>query len=116
MALDPLLVGIGSPSDLVSDWTAWRERLQALAETAGREKFLAEQLAHNERLDQRRAQLLRSYRQQEQAIDGIAIENIREARRRDLAQRRNTDLTDLEARRTLVPDLKLMQLAWVEAA
>lgn len=42
------------------------------------------------------------------------FKNIREARRRDLAQRRNTDLRRPEARRTLVPDLKLMQLAWVK--
>jgi superfamily II DNA or RNA helicase len=116
MALDPLAVNAGSLSGSIPDRVPWRDRLQALAETAGREKFLAEQLAHNDRLDQRRAQLVRSYRQQEQAIDGIAIENIREARRRDLAKRRTADLDALGARRTLVPDLKLLQLAWVETA
>lgn len=115
LTLDPLTAQAAPHTARLPDLEPIRVRLGELAENAGREKFLAEQLAHNERLDQRRAQLLRSFRQQEHAVDAIAIDNIREARRRDLAQRRDAELGALETRRALVPDLKLVQLAWIES-
>lgn len=113
--LAPLAFQPGSLSPDLPDLSTIREKLDDLAQEAGRERFLADQLAHNERLDRRRELLERSYRAQERALESIGIENIREARRRDLLQRRTEDLARLERQRTLIPDLKLVQLAWIES-
>jgi hypothetical protein len=112
--LDPLQFQPGSMQADLPDLAPFAAKLENLAQTAGREKFLAEQVAHNERLDRRRELLLRSFQQQERALNAIAIENIREGRRRELLRRRQEELSAIEQQRTLIPDLKLVQLAWVE--
>jgi superfamily II DNA or RNA helicase len=114
LALDPLQFQPGPMQVNLPDLAPFQNKLDELSQTAGREKFLAEQVAHNERLDRRRELLLRSFQQQERALNAIAIENIREGRRRELLRRRQTELQGLEQQRTLIPDLKLVQLAWLE--
>lgn len=114
LALDPLQFQPGPMQVNLPDLAPFQEKLDELAQAAGREQFLAEQLAQNERLDRRRELLLRSFQQQERALNAIAIENIREGRRRELLRRRQTELNAVEQQRSLIPDLKLVQLAWVE--
>ena len=60
-----------------------------------------------------RAKMERYYRQQEGAVPQIAIENIRQAKQRELLERRYNDLAALDRRLTLVPDLTLMGVASV---
>ncbi|MCB0031178.1 MAG: hypothetical protein KDE28_24880, partial [Anaerolineales bacterium] len=115
LALNPLQFQPGPMQAKLPDLAPFQEKLDDLSQTAGREQFLAEQLAQNERLDRRRDLLLRSFQQQERALSSIAIENIREGRRRDLLRRRQEELAALEQQRSLIPDLKLVQLAWVES-
>ena len=55
----------------------------------------------------------RYYQQQETAVSQIAIENIRQAKQRELLQRRRDDLDALDRRTTLVPDLALVGMAVV---
>ena len=114
LALDPLQFQPGPIQVNLPDLAPFQEKLDELAQAAGREQFLAEQLAQNERLDRRRDLLLRSFQQQERALNAIAIENIRAGRRRDLLRRRANELAAVEQQRTLIPDLKLVQLAWIE--
>lgn len=114
LALDPLQFQPGPMQINLPDMAPFQNKLDELAQTAGREKFLAEQVSHNERLDRRRELLLRSFQQQERALNAIAIENIREGRRRELLRLRQAELTALEQQRILIPDLKLVQLARVE--
>ncbi|PVE35242.1 hypothetical protein DC030_14630 [Enterococcus faecalis] len=116
LALDPLQFQPGSMQTDLPDLVPFEAKLDDLAQTAGREKFLAEQVAHNERLDRRREMLIRSFQQQERALNAIAIDNIREGRRRELLRRRQEELNALEQQRSLIPDLKLVQLAWVDTA
>jgi hypothetical protein len=96
------------------DLVPFEAKLHDLAQTVRREKFLVEQVAHNERLDRRREMLLRSFQHQERALNAIAIENIREGHRRELLRRRQEELTALEQLRGLIPDLIMVQLAWIE--
>ena len=60
-----------------------------------------------------RAKMERYYRQQESAVAQIAIENIRQAKQRELLERRHTDLSALDRRLTLVPDLAVVGMALV---
>lgn len=115
LKLDPLVFQAGAATSGLPDLGHLRDQLERLAQAIGRERFMADQLAHNERLDRRRELLERSYRAQERALESIGIENIREARRRDLLRRRVDDLARLEGQRTLIPDLQLVQLAWIES-
>ena len=57
--------------------------------------------------------LERYYRQQEWAVRQIAIDNIRQAKERELFERRRVDLNALNTRSSLVPDLSLIALAWI---
>ncbi len=52
--------------------------------------------------------------QQEIAISQIAIENIRQAKLRELLERRRADLDALDRRQTLVPELELVGVAVVK--
>lgn len=56
----------------------------------------------------------RDYRQQESAVAAIAVDNIRQAKQRELLERRREDLAKLEQRLTLVPDLSLIGVALVQ--
>lgn len=114
LALNPLQFEPGSMRGNLPEMAAFQTQLDEMAQTSGREKFLTEQLAHNEQLERRRELLVRSFHHQEQALAAIAIENIREGRRRDLLRRRSEELAALEQQRSLIPDLQLVQLAWVE--
>jgi hypothetical protein len=83
------------------------------AETQAADRFSEAQLEHAERLTAEREKIERYYRQQESAVAGIAIDNIRQAKQRELLERRRTDLTALDRRLTLVPDLALVGMAVV---
>jgi hypothetical protein len=45
------------------------------------------------------------------AVSQIAIENIRQAKQRELLEHRSADLTALDRRETLVPDLVVVGMA-----
>jgi hypothetical protein len=47
-------------------------------------------------------------------VDGIAIDNIRQAQQRELLERRREDLAKLKQRLTLVPNLSLSGVALVQ--
>jgi hypothetical protein len=71
------------------------------------------QLAHAERLTAEREKIERYYRQQECAVAGMAIDNIRQAKGCELLERRRVDLAALDHRLTLVPDLTLVGMVVV---
>jgi hypothetical protein len=77
------------------------------------DRFSEAQLAHAERLAAEREKIERYYRQQESAVAGIAINNIRQAKQRELLGCRQADLAALDHRLTLVPDLALVGAAVV---
>ena len=113
LALTPEQVEIGYlPSD--TDLRALRDEAQRLAEAQAADRFSELQLEHAERLAAEREKLERYYRQQEQAVAGIAIDNIRQAKQRELLDRRHADLNELDKRLTVVPDLVGLGLAVVE--
>ena len=87
-----------------------------MAEAQAADRFSELQLEHAERLAAERAKLERYYRQQEQAVAGIAIENIRQAKQREVLERRRTDLDRLNRCQTLVPDIALVGLSMLEHA
>jgi len=62
-------------------------------------------------LNEQREKLERYYRQQESAVGEIAIENIRQAKLRELLERRRADLAALEWQAVLVPELTLVGMA-----
>src|SRR5690606_38877652 len=69
--LDPLKVQAARSVAPLPELGPLHTRLEELAQVRGRERFLAEQLAHNERLDRRRTILERSYHIQERALEAI---------------------------------------------
>ncbi|MCB0191467.1 MAG: DEAD/DEAH box helicase family protein [Anaerolineae bacterium] len=85
-----------------------------LAEAQAGDRFSETQLAHAEKLTTQRSNIERYYKQQEIAVSQIAIENIRQAKHRELLERRHNDLTALDRRQTLVPELSLVGLAVVQ--
>jgi len=104
--VEPALVpanGLGLP--------ALQVQARQLAETQAADCFSEAQLAHAERLAVEQEKLERYYRQQERAVAQIAIENIRQAKQRELLECRRDDLTALSHRRTLVPELVPLGLA-----
>jgi hypothetical protein len=100
------------PSD--TDLRALRDEAQRLAEAQAADRFSELQLEHAERLAAEQEKLERYYRQQEAAVAGIAIDNIRQAKQRELLDRRHADLNELDKRLTVVPDLVGLGLAVVE--
>jgi hypothetical protein len=97
-----------------ADLRAMQDAAQRLAEAQAADRFSELQLEHAERLAAEREKLERYYRQQEAAVAGIAIENIRRAKQRELLDRRHADLHGLDQRLTAVPDLVALGLAVVE--
>jgi len=97
-----------------TDLQALQGAAQRQAEAQAADRFSELQLEHAERLAVEREKLERYYRQQEQAVAGIAIENIRQAKQRELLVRRHADLSGLDKRLALVPDLVALGWAVVE--
>ena len=93
---------------------ALQDQTRQLAEAQAADRFSEAQLAHAERLTDERQKIERYYSQQEIAVAQIAIENIRQAKQRELLERRRADLAALDRRLTLVPDLALVGMALVE--
>jgi hypothetical protein len=91
--------------------TQWQAFVRRLAEARAADLFSEAQLAHAERLTAEREKMERYFRQQEGAVAQIAIENIRQAKQRELLERRHADLAALDRRLTLVPELALAGLA-----
>jgi len=91
-----------------------QDQARQLAEAQAADRFSEAQLAHAERLADERKKIERYYCQQEMAVAQIAIENIRQAKQRELLERRRADLAALDHRLTLVPDLALVGMAAVE--
>jgi hypothetical protein len=90
-------------------------RARQAAETEARDCFSEAQLAHAERLAAERDKIEHYYHQQEGAVAQIAIENIRQAKLRELLERRRADLAMLDRQLVLVPDLKLLSMAIVDS-
>ena len=88
-----------------------RDEAQRLPETQAADRFNELQLEHAERLAGEREKLVRYYRQQESAVAGIAIDNIREAKLRELVEHRAADFSVLDRRSTLVPEPILVAAA-----
>ena len=93
------------------DLLGLRDRARQLVEAQAADLFSEAQLAHAERLATERRKMDRYYRQQEGAVAQIAIENIRQAKHRELLGRRRDDLAALDRRVILVPDLTPVGIA-----
>ena len=102
------------PADRL-DLFALQGQARGMAEAQAADLFSEAQLAHAERLADEREKVKRYYRQQEGAVAQIAIENIRQAKQRELLERRRDDLAALERRLTLVPDLDMVAMALVDS-
>jgi len=101
------------PADRL-DLSTLQAQACGLAETQAADLFSETQLAHAERLADEREKMKRYYHQQERAVSQIAIENIRQARQRELLDRRRADLAALDRRLTLVPDLAVVGMAIIQ--
>lgn len=95
------------------DIGALQTQARRLAESEAQNVFAETQLTHVERLNQEREKLERYYRQLEQGLAAIAIENIRQAKQREVLQRRREDLAAVERRMTLIPALELISTALI---
>lgn len=111
LTLDPEQVDSGLPPGKGLDVGALQGTARRLAEQKAHDLFSEAQLAHAEQLAVERARIERYYSQQERAVGQIAIENIRQAKQRDLLERRREDLIALERRQTLVPEMTAIGLA-----
>ena len=100
------------PADRL-DLPALQDQARQLAEAQAADRFSEAQLDHAERLADEREKIERYYSQQETAVAQIAIENIRQAKQRELLERRRDDLAALDRRLTLVPDLALVGAALI---
>ncbi len=98
-----------------TDLGALQSAVQLIAESQAADRFSELQLEHAERLAAERKKLAHYYRQQEGAVTGIAIENIRHAKHKELLERRRGDLAELDRKSTLVPDLTKIGAAHVLA-
>lgn len=92
-----------------------KEQAWQVAERQSADRFVEIQLSYAEQIERERQKLERFYRQQEWAVRQIAIDNIRQAKERELFERRRLDLDTLNTRANLVPDLKLISLAWISS-
>jgi len=92
---------------------ALKEKAWRVAESHSADRFMEVQLSYAEQIERERQKLERYYRQQEWAVRQIAIDNIRQAKERELFERRRVDLNALNTRSSLVPDLSLIALAWI---
>ncbi|MBN1316406.1 MAG: DEAD/DEAH box helicase family protein [Anaerolineales bacterium] len=90
-----------------------REFSQKTAESHAADLFSEMQLEQGERLQNERKKIEQYYRNQEIAVGQIAIENIRQAKHRELLERRHKDLSNLEHRLSLVPDLMMIGMALI---
>lgn len=90
-----------------------KEKAWQVAENHSADRFMEIQLSYAEQIERERQKLERYYRQQEWAVRQIAIDNIRQAKERELFERRRADLNALNTRSSLVPDLNLIALAWI---
>ncbi|MFC2054326.1 helicase-related protein [Chloroflexota bacterium] len=88
-----------------------RAKSWELAEKRAGDIFSETQLEHAQSLEVERKKVQKYYRQQESAVNQIAIENIRLAKQRELLERRRSDLKSLEDRRMLIPDLNMIGMA-----
>lgn len=89
------------------------DQARKVVERLSADRFTAEQLTNAEQIDREREKLEQYYRRQEKAVRMIGIENIRQAKERELFERRRSDLDALNTRASLVPDLLLVGLAWI---
>ncbi|MEW6402554.1 MAG: helicase-related protein, partial [Chloroflexota bacterium] len=89
------------------------DQARQLAEAQAGDRFSEAQMGQSERVQGERQKIERYYRQQEAAVAQIAIENIRQGKRRELLERRRVDLKSLDERRLLVPDLTMIGMALV---
>lgn len=99
----------------VVDIGALQTHARRFAESEAQNVFAEAQLTHVERLNQERDKLERYYRQLEQSVLGIAIENIRQAKQREVLQRRREDLAAVERRMTLIPALEPIGTALIDS-
>lgn len=83
------------------------------AERTSANLFSEIQITHAEKIERERQKLEQFYRQQESAIRLIGIENIRSAKQREMFEHRRADLDALDRRSQLVPELKMVGMAWV---
>lgn len=97
-----------------STWiNSFKDKAWQVAESRSADRFMEIQLSYAEQIERERQKLERYYRQQEWAVHQIAIDNIRQAKEKELFERRRVDLNALHTRSNLVPDLTLVALAWI---
>lgn len=84
-----------------------------IAESQAGDRFSEIQLEHAEQTNAEQRKIEQYYRQQEGAVRQIAIENIRQAKQRDLLEQRRADIATLQKSIQLVPDLKLIGVAFI---
>lgn len=106
-----------SPLTPIIDKAKYRElfkRAQEEVEAIMYDTFQKEKLDSVNRLDKQKEKLTRYYRNKEAAINRIAIDNIRESKRRELREQYPKDLEALNRARNLIPIIRLIQLAAVK--
>jgi len=93
--------------------TRIKDMVWKIAESQAGDRFSEIQLEHAEQTNAEQRKIEQYYRQQEGAVRQIAIENIRQAKQRDLLEQRRADIATLQKSIQLVPDLKLIGLAFI---
>lgn len=76
--------------------------------------FQKEKLDVIRKLEKQKEKLMRYYTDKEAAISKIAIDNIRESKRRELREQQSKELKELRIGRDLIPTIRLVQLAVVK--
>lgn len=93
--------------------TRIKDMVWKIAESQAGDRFSEIQLEHAEQTNAEQRKIEQYYRQQEGAVRQIAIENIRQAKQRDLLEQRRADIATLQKSIQLVPDLKLIGVAFI---
>ena len=106
-----------SPLTPVIDKAKYRElfkRAREEIEAIMYNTFQKEKLDIMSRLEKQKEKLTKYYKDKEAAINKIAIDNIRESKRRELARAQSKDLEAMQIGRNLIPTIRLLQLAVVK--
>lgn len=113
LSLTPELVDTAYVPLDPNEVTRIRDVAWKLAESQAGDRFSEMQLEHSEQIVAEQRKVEQYYRQQEGAVRQIAIENIRQAKQRELLERRHADIGALQKKIQLVPDLKMIGLAFI---
>lgn len=93
---------------------AVEEVAQKTLEQKAEEIYYECSLSQNERLTEIENKMKKYFRDKEESINRIAVENIKQAKIRELNRDIENNRTELQQRKMLVPSLKCEQIAYVE--